>query len=142
MNLTQLVLEFIAKNPDQKISELVAAFPEHNPHSVKTAVHRMRAEGKLVGVSIPGGYTYRVCNDRQAEQSDCKSGLEMLAKTLEARCLYRRAAAVWQQLCDTNCSVSARDRYIRSKNDCIRKSKINYTGGTCHLAGSLAGGYE
>ncbi len=46
MNITQMAFEFIAKNPDQKMRDIIAAFPDCKPVSVKSAVYRLYTEGR------------------------------------------------------------------------------------------------
>ena len=47
MNITQMAFEFITKNPDQKMRDIIAAFPDCKPVSVKSAVYRLYTEGRL-----------------------------------------------------------------------------------------------
>ncbi len=63
MNITQMAFEFIAKNPDQKMRDIIAAFPDCKPVSVKSAVYRLYTEGRLETKATSCGFIYRVIND-------------------------------------------------------------------------------
>lgn len=122
MNITQMAFEFIAKNPDQKMRDIIAAFPDCKPVSVKSAVYRLYTEGRLETKATSCGFIYRVINDASCcddLQDDFKSRgnleQEKAAKKLEERSLYRRAATVWHQLSTSSCSQKTLEYYIRQK---------------------------
>ncbi|HGN8976220.1 TPA: hypothetical protein ACK1R2_004318 [Klebsiella pneumoniae] len=92
MNITQMAFEFIAKNPDQKMRDIIAAFPDCKPVSVKSAVYRLYTEGRLETKATSCGFIYRVINDASCcddLQDDFKSRgnleQEKAAKKLEER---------------------------------------------------------
>lgn len=63
MNITQMAFEFITKNPDQKMRDIIAAFPDCKPVSVKSAVYRLYTEGRTETKATSCGFIYRVIND-------------------------------------------------------------------------------
>ncbi|EPP3534467.1 PerC family transcriptional regulator [Klebsiella variicola] len=147
MNITQMAFEFIAKNPDQKMRDIIAAFPDCKPVSVKSAVYRLYTEGRLETKSTSCGFIYRVINDASCcadLQDDFKSRgnleQEKAAKKLEERSLYRRAATVWHQLSTSSCSQKTLEYYIRQKNACLRKARMGKSQTECLLAGNYCGG--
>lgn len=147
MNITQMAFEFIAKNPDQKMRDIIAAFPDCKPVSVKSAVYRLYTEGRLETKATSCGFIYRVINDASFcddLQDDFKSRgnleQEKAAKKLEERSLYRRAATVWHQLSTSSCSQKTLEYYIRQKNACLRKARMGKSHTECLLAGNYCGG--
>ncbi|HID2933648.1 PerC family transcriptional regulator [Klebsiella pneumoniae] len=147
MNITQMAFEFIAKNPDQKMRDIIAAFPDCKPVSVKSAVYRLYTEGRLETKATSCGFIYRVINDASCcadLQDDFKSRgnleQEKAAKKLEERSLYRRAATVWHQLSTSSCSQKTLEYYIRQKNACLRKARMGKSRTECLLAGNYCGG--
>ena len=97
---------------------------------------------------MQSGFLYRVAGNPEADDqiqsddvSEATRRLEQVARNLERQRYFRRAATVWQQLCDSNCSVKTRERYMRMKNQCVRnaKSRTN-TSGISMLAGNYCGG--
>ena len=146
MNITQMAFEFIAKNPDQKMRDITAAFPDCKPVSVKSAVYRLYTEGRLETKASSCGFIYRVINDASCcdVQDDFKSRgnleQEKAAKKLEERSLYRRAATVWHQLSTSSCSQKTLEYYIRQKNACLRKARMGKSHTGCLLAGNYCGG--
>ncbi|ENG8422481.1 hypothetical protein ABVJ62_005108 [Klebsiella pneumoniae] len=148
MKIMKAVFEYIEKNPGKMMRDIVAAFPDSKPMSVKSAVHRLYYEGKLASVQMQSGFLYRVAGNPEADDqiqsddvSEATRRLEQVARNLERQRYFRRAATVWQQLCDSNCSVKTRERYMRMKNQCVRnaKSRTN-TSGISMLAGNYCGG--
>lgn len=148
MIIAKSAFEFIEKNPGVMMRDIIAAFPQCNPMSVKNAVHRLYYEGRLASTETSSVFHYRVaCNpdgndQNQAEDtSEAMRNLELVARSLESRRYFRRAATVWQQLCDSNCSVKSRERYMRMKNQCVRNAKSGAnTSGISMLAGNYCGG--
>jgi hypothetical protein len=141
MIIAKSAFEFIEKNPGVMMRNIIAAFPQCNPMSVKNAVHRMYYEGRLASAETSSVFRYRVVgspegNDKiqPEDTSEAMRNLELVARSLESRRYFRRAATVWQQLCDSNCSVKSRERYMRNA-----KSGTN-TGGVSMLAGNYCGG--
>lgn len=129
MNIAKSIFEFIEKNPGKMLRDITAAFPETKPVTVKSAVHRLYYDGELASVEVTGGLSGEIL------------ALEATAKKLEEKRYYRRAATVWQQLCDSNCTAKARERYLRLKNASIRNAKnMNDSAGSCYLAGNYCGG--
>ena len=63
MNITQMAFEFIVKNPDQKMRDIIAAFLTANLISVKSAVYRLYTEGRLETKATSCGFIYRVIDD-------------------------------------------------------------------------------
>lgn len=147
MNIAKSIFEFIEKNPGKMLRDITAAFPETKAVTVKSAVHRLYYDGKLSSVEVPGGFIYCVAGSTDIEEylpgglSAEILALEATAKKLEEKRYYRRAATVWQQLCDSNCTAKARERYLRLKNSSLRNARnLNYSSGSCNLAGSYCGG--
>lgn len=116
--------------------------------SVKSAVHRLYYEGRLASVPTPKGFLYSVAGHPAVDDQTQPDGaseairkLEQVARNLEAQRYFRRAATVWQQLCDSNCSVKSRERYMRMKNQCVRNARSGTnTSGISMLAGNYCGG--
>ncbi|HAT3749135.1 TPA: hypothetical protein I8622_002110 [Klebsiella oxytoca] len=136
MSIAKSVFEFIEKNPGKMLRDIIAAFPGSKPVTVKSAVHRMYYDGKLSSLEVPGGFIY--CVSGAADLEEYLPGgvspeileLEVKAKKLEEKRYYRRAATVWQQLCDSNCTAKARERYMRLKNASLRSARTGkITGG-------------
>lgn len=148
MIIAKSAFEFIGKNPGVMMRDIIAAFPQCNPMSVKNAVHRLYYEGRLASVQTPTGFLYRVAGNpdgkdqiQPEDTSEAMHNLELVARSLESRRYFRRAATVWQQLCDSNCSVKSRERYMRMKNQCLRNAKSGtHTSGISVLAGNYCGG--
>lgn len=147
MIIAKSAFEFIEKNPGVMMRDIVAAFPQCNPMSVKNAVHRMYYEGRLASAETSSVFRYRVASTEGNDQiqpedtSEAMRNLELVARSLESRRYFRRAATVWQQLCDSNCSVKSRERYMRMKNQCVRNAKSGMnTSGISVLAGNYCGG--
>lgn len=144
----QSVFEFIEKNPGKMMRDIVASFPECKPMSVKSAVHRLYYEGRLASVPTPNGFLYSVAGHPAVDDQTQPDGaseairkLEQVARNLEAQSYFRRAATVWQQLCDSNCSVKSRERYMRMKNQCVRNARSGTnTSGISMPAGNYCGG--
>ena len=129
MNIAESIFEFIEKNPGKMLRDITAAFPETKPVTVKSAVHRLYYDGELASVEVTGGLSGEIL------------ALEATAKKLEEKRYYRRAATVWQQLCDSNCTAKARERYLRLKNASVRNARnMNDSAGSCYLAGNYCGG--
>ena len=147
MNIAKSIFEFIEKNPGKMLRDIAAAFPETKPVTVKSAVHRLYYDGKLASVEVTGGFIYFVAGSIDIEEylpgglSGEILALEATAKKLEEKRYYRRAATVWQQLCDSNCTAKARERYLRLKNASVRNARnMNDSAGSCYLAGNYCGG--
>lgn len=147
MIIAKSAFEFIEKNPGVMMRDIIAAFPQCNPMSVKNAVHRMYYEGRLASAETSSVFRYRVASTEGNDQiqpedtSEAMRNLELVARSLESRRYFRRAATVWQQLCDSNCSVKSRERYMRMKNQCVRNAKSGMnTSGISVLAGNYCGG--
>ncbi|EOX0725950.1 TPA: hypothetical protein MAF88_004016 [Klebsiella pneumoniae] len=148
MIIAKSAFEFIEKNPGVMMRDIIAAFPQCNPMSVKNAVHRLYYEGRLASSQTSSGYRYRVAgnpdgNDQiqPEDTSEAMRNLELVARTLESQRYFRRAATVWQQLCDSNCSVKSRERYMRMKNQCVRNAKSGTnSSGISMPAGNYCGG--
>lgn len=60
MIIAKSAFEFIEKNPGVMMRDIIAAFPQCNPMSVKNAVHRLYYEGRLASVQTPTGFLYRI----------------------------------------------------------------------------------
>ncbi|HBW6842467.1 MULTISPECIES: hypothetical protein [Klebsiella pneumoniae complex] len=148
MIIAKSAFEFIEKNPGVMMRDIIAAFPQCNPMSVKNAVHRMYYEGRLASAETSSVFRYRVAGSTEGndqiqpeDTSEAMRNLELVARSLESRRYFRRAATVWPQLCDSNCSVKSRERYMRMKNQCVRNAKSGTnTGGVSMLAGNYCGG--
>ena len=148
MIIAKSAFEFIEKNPGVMMRDIIAAFPQCNPMSVKNAVHRMYYEGRLASAETSSVFRYRVAGSPEGsdqiqpeDTSEAMRNLELVARSLESRRFFRRAATVWQQLSDSNCSVKSRERYMRKKNQCVRNAKSGTnTGGVTMLAGNYCGG--
>lgn len=128
MNIAQSILAVISKNPGVMVRDIRSALPEVNPVTLRSALRRLYCEGKLSSVAVPGGFAYYVTGATGPE--DFFSGgirseilaLEASAIELEKKRFYRRAAMVWQQLCDSNCAENDRERFVNLKNASIRKA--------------------
>ncbi|QXC99345.1 hypothetical protein [Klebsiella sp. PL-2018] len=128
MNVGQLVLQVVSKNPGVMVRDIRSALPEINPVTLRTAIRRLYCEGKLSSVAVPGGFAY--FETGAAAAGDCIPGgvrreilaLEAKAISLQEKRFYRRAAMVWQQLCDSNCAENERERYVNLKNASLRKA--------------------
>jgi hypothetical protein len=113
---------------------------------VKSAVHRLYYDGELASVEVTGGFIYFVAGSIDIEEY-LPGGLSGRFLPLKRQpkagreTLFRRAATVWQQLCDSNCTAKARERYLRLKNASVRNARnMNDSAGSCYLAGNYCGG--
>lgn len=128
MNIAQSILAVISKNPGVMLRDIRSALPEINPITLRSVLRRLYFEGKLSSTEVPGGFAYFITGTTGSVDflpGGVRSellALEAKATRLEEKRFYRRAAMVWQQLSDSNCTENDRERYVNLKNASLRKA--------------------
>ncbi|MDF7681889.1 hypothetical protein PT300_15415 [Enterobacteriaceae bacterium ESL0689] len=146
-NIKSELVEFIRKNPGAKRSEIFSEFKKLSFSEVDSAIYQLEKHGEIICINT-GRYIYFVAGEGALERyllgkntSDLLD-LETTAIELREKHLYRRAATVWQQLCDSiTATEDMRDCYVFLKNLCIGYArKPGNSVEDFNLAGRYCGG--
>ena len=134
------VYEFIRTHPVSAARDLIEALPHINENSIGGALIRMYNQGMLERHKVGRNWVYYVDEPLTAAELKKLTELENLARELEAKKLWRRAATVWLEAYDTASNQTSRNRYAKCRAHCLSGMTHGVTDGSGSAPGNYAGG--
>lgn len=134
------IVQSLSGHPVSAARDLIEALPHINENSIGGALIRMYNQGMLERHKVGRNWVYYVDEPLTAAELKKLTELENLARELEAKHLWRRAATVWLEAYDTASNQTSRNRYAKCRAHCLSGMTHGVTDGSGGTPGSYVGG--